>query len=446
MGLRQKLLSSGTIITISFALTILIGAVLLMMPFSSATGEWTPFLDALFTATSATCVTGLVVYDTVTHWSMIGQLIILILIQIGGMGVVTMALAVIIISGKKIGLKQRLVMQDSISAPQLGGVIKLTGFIVRGTILIELLGAMLLFTRFYPDFGLLKGIWYSVFHSVSAFCNAGFDLMGVNAPFSSLTVYSADWVVNITIMLLIIIGGIGFFVWHDIKDNGLKFKHYSLHTKLVLITTATLLILAFIYFYFVEFSRETWNDGSTNKFIAAAFQAVTPRTAGFNTVDLTLITEVSVFVTIILMLIGGSPGSTAGGFKTTTVASMFLCIRSIFENRSNIECFGRRLPVEILRRAVAVFLMYIMLFLLCGFTICLLDNVPLITALFESASAVGTVGLTLGITPYLCTVSHVFLIILMFFGRVGGLTMIFVFGAKMTPEVSRLPQESITIG
>ncbi len=216
MGLRHKLLSSGTIITVGFALTIFIGAVLLMMPFSSTTGEWTPFLDALFTATSATCVTGLVVYDTVTHWSMIGQLIILILIQIGGMGVVTMALAVIIISGKKIGLKQRLVMQDSISAPQLGGVIKLTGFIVRGTILIESLGAILLFTRFYPDFGLLKGLWYSVFHSVSAFCNAGFDLMGINAPFSSLTAYSADWVVNITIMLLIIIGGIGFFVWHDL--------------------------------------------------------------------------------------------------------------------------------------------------------------------------------------------------------------------------------------
>ena len=318
---RNKQITPARIIITGFALLILTGALLLMLPFSTKGPGGASFLDALFTATSATCVTGLIVQDTALYWTEFGQLIILLLIQIGGMGVVTVAVAVTIFSGKKIGLKQRWVMQESISAPQVGGIVRMTGFILKSLFLMEGIGAALLATRFIPEFGLVKGLWYSVFHSISAFCNAGFDLMGIKSPFSSLTDYTGDPVVSLTIAFLIIIGGIGFMTWKDVRQHGLHLRAFSLQSKLILTTTAGLILIPTLIFFFFEFSRPVWDSLSTgDRILASFFQAVTPRTAGFNSVDLTALSEPSQAVTILLMLVGGAPGSTAGGFKVTTPA------------------------------------------------------------------------------------------------------------------------------
>ena len=447
MFFNKTKIQPGQIIIVGFAGTILIGALLLMLPFATKDGRGAEFIDALFTATSATCVTGLVVFDTFTYWSVFGQVIILLLIQVGGMGVVTMAITIFIVTGRKIGLNQRFLMQESISAPQMGGIVRLTGFIIKSTILMESVGAILLAIRFCPQMGLGKGLWFAVFHSITAFCNAGFDLMGEKGEFSSLTHYEADPIVNLTIMLLIIIGGIGFFVWDDLRKNKLRFRYYRLQTKLVLVTTACLLILPAVYFFFAEFGKSVWGFSSLSERIwASVLQSVTPRTAGFNTVDLTLAAEPTVFLIIVLMVIGGSPGSTAGGFKTTTLATAILCIRSVFRKQDHIQCFGRRLPSEIIRHTTALCTLYLILFLTGGVLICSLEDIPLLTALFETASAIGTVGLTLGITPELGDASHIILILLMYFGRVGGLTMIYALHGDQVPVMAQMPKEKITVG
>ncbi|MDO4272724.1 MAG: potassium transporter TrkG [Eubacteriales bacterium] len=437
----------GKIIAIGFGGTIFLGALLLTLPFATRDGRGASFFDALFTSTSATCVTGLVLHDTWSYWSLFGQFILLLLIQIGGMGVVTMAIAVFLFTGKKIGLKQRWVMQESIAAPQVGGIVRLTSFIVKSTLIIEAAGTLLLASRFCPEMGIGKGLWYSLFHSVSAFCNAGFDLMGEKGEFSSLTAYSQDPVVNVTVMLLIVIGGIGFFVWSDIKEHHLCFKLYRLHTKLVIVTTAALILLPGIYLFFAEFSRPEWGfQGTGDRLLASLFQTITPRTAGFNTVDLTLISEPAVLLMIMLMITGGSPGSTAGGFKTTTLATLVLSVRAVFKREDSLQSFGRRFPQEILRHAAALFILYTSLFLFGGAAICYIDGIPLLSALFETASAIGTVGLSLGVTPSLSLASHMILIFLMFFGRVGGLTLIFAMTGKLTPSIARMPKENITVG
>lgn len=428
-------------------LIILIGSLLLMLPFSTKDGQGASFFDALFTATSATCVTGLVVNDTYSYWTEFGQAIILLLIQIGGMGVVTMAIAISLFTGRKIGLRERYVMQESISAPQVGGIVRLTHYIIRTTFLLEAIGAVILAIRFIPEMGVGRGVWNAVFHSISAFCNAGFDLMGKNSPFSSLTGYTSDPIVNLVIILLIILGGIGFFAWHDITQNKLKFHVYRLQTKLVLITTGFLILIPFLYFLFLEFSAPVWRDMTWGERIwASLFQSVTPRTAGFNTVDLTLLGGSGVLLMILLMLIGGSPGSTAGGFKTTTFAVFILSVKSVFKRKDSLQCFGRRLPPEALRGAVTLFTLYIGLFLTGGILISSIDQVPLSQSLFETASAIGTVGLSLGITADLSMVSRCILIFLMYFGRVGGLTMIYAVANGQIPAPSQLPQEKITVG
>ncbi len=437
----KKHLSSAQIILFGFLGVILLGALLLMLPISSKSGNITPFLDAFFTSTSATCVTGLVVKDTATYWSEFGQFIILLLIQIGGLGVVTIAVSLAVLSGKKIGLMQRSTMQESISAPKIGGMVKLTGFILKGTFLIELLGALCLMPVFIGSFG-KKGIWMSFFHSVSAFCNAGFDLMGGVEKFSSLTTYAGSGVVNIVIMTLIVVGGIGFLVWEDIKTNKWKIKRYKMQSKVVLITTAILIILPFIYFYFVEYSSESGG----RRFLVSLFQAVTPRTAGFNTADYSAMSETGRTITILLMLIGGSPGSTAGGMKTTTVAILMFSAVSVFRRKNDIECFGRRVSEDSIKNAAAILLMYLVLFVGGGLLINALENVPVGICFFETASAIGTVGLSMGLTPTLGAASKVVLAVLMFFGRVGGLTVIF---ATLTPKnrnLSKKPMEKITVG
>lgn len=440
-GIKRRL-SSSQIIILGFAAAILIGSLFLVLPFATADGKGACFADALFTATSAVCVTGLVVQDTATYWSSFGQTVILILIQIGGMGVVTVAVAVTIASGKKIGLKQRSTMQEAISAHKVGGIVRLTGFIIRMVVTFEVLGAVVMLPVFYKEFGILKGIWYACFHSISAFCNAGFDLMGVRAAFSSLTDFSSNPVINLTVMFLIITGGIGFLTWEDIKTNRHRLHKYRMQSKVILVTTAALIVLPFVYFCFLEFQSFPLKE----RIWQSLFQAVTPRTAGFNTADLTKLSETGQAVTIILMLIGGSPGSTAGGMKTTTFAVMLSTAISVFRRRESIHFFGRRISDETVRNAATIVTMYLVLFLLGGFVMSQAEGLPLLVCLFETASAIGTVGLTLGITPGLGSISRAILIFLMYVGRVGGLTLIFSAITINHKSTARLPQEKLTVG
>lgn len=430
------------IIIFGFLLVIFIGSFLLMLPVSTKTGECPPFLDALFTSTSAVCVTGLVIHDTATYWSNFGQSVIILLIQIGGLGVITVAGAFAILSGRKIGLMQRSTMQEAIAAPNVGGIVRRTGFILKTALAVELFGAVLLFPVFFREFGLLKGAWYSFFHSISAFCNAGFDLMGVKAPFSSLTDYADNPVISIVIALLIAIGGIGFLTWEDIRTNGLHFQKYRMQSKVILTVTGALILIPTIYFFLFEFTQAPMGE----RVLLSFFQAVTPRTAGFNTADLTALSETGQFVIIILMLIGGSPGSTAGGMKTTTLAVLLANTLAVFRRREHPSFFNRRLSNEVVSQASTILIMYLVLFLTAGLVISRVENLPVLTCLFETASAIGTVGLSLGITPQLSSISHLLLIALMFFGRVGGLTLIFAALSHVQGNSARLPQERITVG
>ena len=430
------------VIIFGFLLVILTGSLLLMLPLSAREGAVTPFLDALFTATSAVCVTGLVIHDTATHWSEFGQFVIILLIQIGGLGVVTVAGAFSILSGRRIGLMQRSTMQEAIAAPNVGGIVRLTGFILKTALSVELLGAALLFPVFCREFGLIKGAWYALFHSISAFCNAGFDLMGVKEPFSSLTDYGAQPVVSIVIALLIVIGGIGFLTWEDIRMNRLHFHKYRMQSKVILTVTGALILLPALYFFFFEFGEAPLGE----RVLLSAFQAITPRTAGFNTADLTAMSETGQSVITILMLIGGSPGSTAGGMKTTTLAVLLAGALAVFRRRENPHFFNRRVPNETVSQASTILIMYLVLFLAGGLVISRMEGLPVLTCLFETASAIGTVGLSLGITPRLNWISQLILIGLMFFGRVGGLTLIFAALFKIQAANARLPQERITVG
>ena len=434
--------TSFQVIILGFFSVILLGSLLLMLPFSTRDGQGASFADGLFTATSAVCVTGLIVRDTATYWSEFGQAIILTLIQIGGMGVVTIAVAIAVASGRKIGLMQRSTMQEAISAHQVGGIVRLTKFILKTSISIELLGALLLAPVFCKDFGIFKGLWYSVFHSISAFCNAGFDLIGVREPFSSLTSYASNPIVNFTIMALIITGGLGFVTWADIKKNKFHFRKYNMQSKVILTVTAGLLVFPAIYFFFCEFSNLPIGE----RILSSLFQSVTPRTAGFNTVDLTLLTETGLMLMIILMLIGGSPGSTAGGMKTTTVAVLFSSALAVFRKQDSAHFFSRRIPDNAVKNAATILMMYLTLFLGGGMVISYIEEVSLMSALFETSSAIGTVGLSLGLTPSLGMVSKSILILLMFFGRVGGLTLIFAALSERNNFGSRYPQEKITVG
>ena len=430
------------VIIFGFFLVILVGSLLLMLPVSSQQGVVTPFLDALFTSTSAVCVTGLVIHDTATYWSQFGQVIIILLIQIGGLGVVTVAGAFAILSGRKIGLMQRSTMQEAIAAPNVGGIVRLTGFILRTAFAVELLGAALLYLVFSREFGLLQGAWYALFHSISAFCNAGFDLMGVKAPFSSLVDYAGQPVVSLVIALLIVVGGIGFLTWEDIRTNRWHVHKYRMQSKVILTVTGMLILLPTVYFFFFEFAGKPLGE----RVLLSVFQAITPRTAGFNTADLTAMSETGQSMITMLMLIGGSPGSTAGGMKTTTLAVLLAGAIAVFRRRENPHFFNRRVSQETVVQASTILMMYLTLFLTGGLIISRMEGLPILTCLFETASAIGTVGLSLGITPQLSWVSHLILIALMFFGRVGGLTLIFAALSRTQGNVVRLPQERITIG
>ena len=382
----KRHLTSFQIMILGFAGVILLGALVLMLPIATVQRVWTPFHEALFTSTSAVCVTGLVVQDTGSYWSAFGQTVILLLIQIGGLGVITGAVTFLMLAGRNITLKERSAMQDAISAPAVGGIVRLTRFILKGTFLVELLGALALLPAFCRDYG-LRGVWMSVFHSVSAFCNAGFDILGrTDSPYPSLTAYAADPLVNIVIMLLIIVGGIGFLTWDDVCTHGLHLRRYRMQSKVILSATALLIALPAVLFFLTDFADLPIGE----RILASLFQSVTPRTAGYNTVDLTEMTDASQAVTILLLYLG----LTFAGAAAISTA----------------------------------------------------EELPLGACLYETASAAGTVGLTLGLTPQLGVLSQSILILLMYFGRVGGLTLIYAAFSGHDLTYARYPQEKITVG
>ena len=439
---RRFQLSSFQIIILGFAGVILLGALLLMLPISTQKGCITPFNEALFTATSAVCVTGLVLHDTGSYWSAFGQTIILTLIQIGGLGVVTVAASFALLSRRRISLMQRTTMQDAISAPNVGGIVRLTKFILWGTFLIEMIGALAMLPVFCRYYG-WHGIWLAAFHSISAFCNAGFDILG-NADnlYPSLTGYAQNPIINITIMLLIIIGGIGFLTWEDIWENKLHFRRYRMQSKVILISTLLLIIFPAIFFFFIDFAALPFEA----RIQAALFQSVTTRTAGFNTVNLSIMSASSQGIMTFLMLIGGSPGSTAGGMKTTTLAVLLANAAATCRQQDSAHFFERRVDDNTVKIASAILTIYLALFFFGGLFISAYENLPLSSCLYETASAFGTVGLTLGITPQLHIPSQLILILLMYLGRVGSLTLMYAALSSKKIINTKLPLEKITIG
>ncbi|MGN0658197.1 MAG: TrkH family potassium uptake protein [Emergencia sp.] len=437
----------GQILAIGFALIILAGGILLSLPVCSRDGEGLSFLDGLFTSASATCVTGLVVCDTFSQFNHLGQLVILLLIQIGGLGFIGMAMTVSFLTGQKISIFQRSLLMESIGTPHIGGVVRTIRRMLLGTLLLESAGALLLAVRYIPRIGPGEGLWYGVFHAVSAFCNAGFDLSGRWDPFSSMTLFRNDPVVLITVMLLIITGGIGFMVWNDILEHGLHFRRYTLHAKIMVSFTLGLIVLGASAFVILERNASLAEMSGPEKVLNAFFASVSPRTAGFNSVEYGDMTTAGRFLTMLLMFIGAGPGSTGGGIKITTFAALLLSMYSNAKNYNDLSIFRRRLPAYARSRALSTITYYTSGVLLCTF--CLLAANPQLTAescLFESLSAMGTVGLSMGITQQLGDFSRICLIILMYLGRLGSITVAMALARRrVIPKIS-YPEESVTIG
>lgn len=438
--LKKVKISSFQKIMLGFLALILLGSLLLTLPVSSKNGVRTPFDEALFTATSASCVTGLIIHDTATYWSTFGHAVILVLIQIGGLGVITMILLLFLLTGKKIGLAQRSTMQDAVSAHKVGGIVKYTKFILFTTFSMELSGALLLSFQFCPEYGFKKGLWYSFFHSISAFCNAGFDLM--EGEFTSLTAYVSNPLVNVVVILLIVFGGLGFLTWQDVYEHKHKIKRYSLQSKVSLIFIAALIFLPALYLFISEYDGLSFRERT----LSSLFQSVTMRTAGFNTTDLAATSEVTKVIFMGLMLIGAAPGSTAGGIKITTFAVICAAALAVFKRRDSTQMFKRRIEDSTVRHAIAVLSLYFFLFIISGFAISEIESLPLIDCLFETASAIATVGVTTGITTGLSLISKIIIIVLMFFGRVGGLTLIYATMSGARNTSSKLPTEKIIVG
>jgi len=439
-------LSHIQVIALGYIIMILIGTGILMLPLASVDGQSAPFREAFFTATSASCVTGLILRDTATCWSLFGQIVIIVLIQIGGLGFMTIATMFFMLLGKKMGLRQRQIMVESINTSQIGGILRLTRQIITRTAVFELTGAILLSVRFIPKFGLLQGIWYSIFHSISAFCNAGFDLMGVVAPFDSLVSMADDWYFNIVIMLLITIGGLGFLVWEDIRQNGFRWKRYKLHTKLVLTVSGILTFGGAVLFFLMEKNTTGANLSVSSRILTALFNSVTARTAGFNTIDLAAMSDSSKLFMILLMVVGGSPGSTAGGVKTVTVAVLFIYGIENMRGNTKPSIFGRTLPGEALNKSVNILLFNVSIALAASIVICSAQSIDLVDVLFETFSAIGTVGVTTGITRELTVFSSYIIILLMYLGRVGSVSFAVALLEKKARAPITFPVEDITVG
>lgn len=438
--------STTRLIASGFALIILMGALLLTLPVSNRSGQGN-FLNSLFTATSATCVTGLVVADTYQNWTTFGQVVILCLIQVGGLGFLTLGAFISVLLKKRIGLHQREQLHESVNTLEIAGVVRLVKKIVVGTLVIEFSGAVLLAFRFIPRFGMARGIYFSVFHAISAFCNGGFDLMGVNEEYSSLVAFEGDVVVNLVIVTLILVGGIGFIVWDDVIRNKWHFRKYLLHSKIVLATTLILTIVGTILFLFTENQASFAGMSPLEKLLGALFSSVTPRTAGFNTVDTAALSNAGKIITIVMMFIGGSPGSTAGGVKTTSIVVLLFYAGAMVLNREDINLFGRRLTEDVVKKANAVVIINFSLAIIAVVIIMILQ--PLLNfedVIFEVLSAIGTVGMTTGVTRSMCAVSRIVLIVLMYCGRLGSLSFALIFAQKKTSASVRQPQEKIIVG
>lgn len=444
--IRRKILkfdlNPPRVLVLGFLALILIGGILLSIPLATSYGRETSFLDALFTSASASCVTGLVVVNTADHWSIFGQAIILLLIQIGGLGIMTMATIVSLIAGKKISLKERLIIKEQMNQETLSGLVKLIRYVIFLTFAIEAIGAISLAFSFIPIYGVKKGIWFSVFHSISAFCNAGFDITG-----NSLMSFTNSYLTISTLSILIIVGGIGFAVILDIGKNR-KWSRLGLHTKLVLTISLGLLLVGTLFFFILEYSNpDTLGQMSfIDKVFAAIFASVVPRTAGFNSIDVSLMRESSAFLTIILMFIGGSPGSTAGGIKTVTFGVILISTISIIRGKRDTEAFKKTINPEIISKSLAIVTAGMGLVILIAFVLTITEGENFLDVLFESASAFATVGLSRGLTPDLSEIGKIIIMLTMYAGRVGPLTMAFAIGYNKKHRRYRYSEGHISVG
>ncbi len=449
-GKKKRMPKSGhsttRMIAFGFAFIIIIGTILLSLPIATKTGE-TDLLTALFTATSATCVTGLVAADTYQNWTLFGQLVILCMLQVGGLGFMTIGVYISILLKRRIGLQERATLHESVNTLEIAGVVRLVKKIVQGAFIIEGTGALLLATRFIPRFGWANGIYFSIFHSISAFCNGGFDLMGIDEAYSSLVSYEGDILVNVVICLLILIGGIGFIVWDDVLKHKWHFKKYLLHSKIVLATTLGLTVAGTLLFLIFENNATLAGMTPIEKLLGALFASVTPRTAGFNTVDTGAMSNAGTLLTMLLMFIGGSPGSTAGGAKTTTMVVLLFYAVAMIRNREDINLFGRRLSADVVRKANAVVVINFSLAFGAACAIMALQPaIPMPDVVFEVLSAINTVGMTTGITRELGVISKLIVAVLMYCGRLGSLSFALVLAKKPSTNHVREPQEKIIVG
>ena len=449
-SMRKSRLQPVQILAIGFAITILTGALLLMLPISSALGQVTPFIDCVFVSTSATCVTGLVTVDTGTHWSVFGQVVIMLLIQIGGLGFMTFATLIAIVMGKRISFRERLIVQEAYNAFNVQGIVRMVLYVTGITFTIEFIGASLLSTQLIPRFGLKEGMFFSLFHAVSSFCNAGFDLFGgKSGPFTSITSFYDNPVIVLTIGGLIVLGGLGFAVIMDILHVR-SLRKLSLHSKVVITTTLLLLVAGTVLFFIFEYgnSKTMGPMDFKGKLLSSIFASITPRTAGFNSISTTDMTGASKFLTIILMFIGASPGSTGGGIKTTTAALIFLVVVSVIKGRDDAETFHKRIPRSLVCRAVAITVISFTLVVTVTMILSITETGNLETYLYEATSAFGTVGLTLGFTPSLTSIGKVAVLLTMYAGRVGPLTLALAFAnkAQTAGTTIKYPEDKILVG
>lgn len=433
------------ILVIGFAIVILIGACILTLPIASSEGIRTPFIDALFTATTSVCVTGLVTVDTGTHWNYFGKTVIMILIQVGGLGFMTFATLISLIIRKKITLQERLVMAEAMNTFSLQGLVKLARYILLFTFSVEGIGALLLSTVFIPEFGVGKGIYYSIFHAVSSFCNAGIDLIG---NFRSITPYAENATIVLTIGALIVIGGLGFIVWHEIFEYRKKRK-LSLHSKLVLTVTSILIVGGAILMFIFEYNNPATMQpmSAKGKFLSSLFASITPRTAGLNTISTSDMTPAGRFLTIILMFIGGSPGSTAGGIKTTTAGILVMTVISVIKGREDAEIYERRISKDIIYKGFTISLIGFTLIVVVSMILSITEvGASLEYIIYEATSAFATVGLTLGLTTKLTTIGKAIIVFTMFCGRLGPLTIALSLARRHSANTIRYPEDKILVG
>ncbi len=440
-----KKMSFTQFLMFGYSVLILASALLLMLPISSTDRVFTPLNACVFTTTSALSGTGLILYDTYTYWSLFGQIIIMLVIQVGGIGFMSIALFALSFTGRKIGLKQRVTMRESIGGMSDGGIVKMTQFILKGTILFEGAGTVALSFFFVPRCGFWRGVYFALFHSISAFCTAGMDLMGYFEPYSSLINYNDSILLNVPIIILLVVGGIGFFTWEDICVHKHHFKKYRAQTKIILVITLVFYIMGMLDMFLLEWHNTLEGLTPGGKFIASSMLMTSGRDAGFAPINVGALKQTSIMVMLILMFVGGSPGSTACGIKATTFAVMILTISSVFKKKKSIECFGRRIDDATVRSACCITTLYFVVVIFGAIIITALDGLELTPVVFELVSAISSNGLSMGITQSLSDFSVAIVIFIMFFGRIGGISFIVSLSNNVASNKSLLPEEKIML-